>query len=88
MNGEIGSYRLRKRFVRKTGDVRRGVSSGTAQRAIRAVACVMGLLTCTDVHHQQHELEAREELQDSLFQAQKLNTIGRLATDWTRNSQC
>jgi len=75
--GEISSYRLRKRFLRKTGEVRWGELAYSAVRDSQG-RVRYGVLTCADIHHQQHELEAREKLQDSLFQAQKLETIGRL----------
>ncbi|HEY3254139.1 MAG TPA: ATP-binding protein [Polyangiaceae bacterium] len=75
--GEISAYRLRKRFVRKTGEVRWGELGYSAVRDPHG-RLRYGVLTCTDVHDQQHELEAREKLQDSLFQAQKLETVGRL----------
>ncbi|HKO50381.1 MAG TPA: ATP-binding protein [Polyangiaceae bacterium] len=77
VEGEISSYRLRKRFVRKTGEVRWGELAYSAVRDPRG-RLRYGVLTCSDVHDQQHELEAREKLQGSLFQAQKLETIGRL----------
>jgi len=75
--GETSAYRLRKRFVRKGGEVRWGELSYSAVRDSQG-RVRYGVLTCTDVHDRQHEVEAREKLQDSLFQAQKLETIGRL----------
>jgi two-component system, cell cycle sensor histidine kinase and response regulator CckA len=75
--GETSMYRLRKRFVRKTGEVRWGELAYSAVRDSQG-RVRYGVLTCTDVHDRQHEVEAREKLQDSLFQAQKLETIGRL----------
>ncbi|HEX2670340.1 MAG TPA: ATP-binding protein [Polyangiaceae bacterium] len=75
--GEISAYRLRKRFVRKTGEVRWGELAYSAVRDSQG-RVRYGVLTCVDVDDRQHELEAREKLQDSLFQAQKLETIGRL----------
>ncbi|HET7543110.1 MAG TPA: ATP-binding protein [Polyangiaceae bacterium] len=75
--GETSAYRLRKRFVRKTGELRWGELGYNAVRDSQG-RVRYGILTCTDVHDRQHELEAREKLQDSLFQAQKLETIGRL----------
>ena len=77
VDGEISSYRLRKRFVRKTGEVRWGDLGYSAVRDPRG-RLRYGVLTCRDVHDQQHELEAREKLQVSLLQAQKLETVGRL----------
>jgi two-component system cell cycle sensor histidine kinase/response regulator CckA len=68
---------LRKRFVRKTGEVRWGELGYCAVRDPRG-RLRYGVLTCTDAHDQQHELEAREKLQMSLLQAQKLETVGRL----------
>jgi PAS domain S-box-containing protein len=75
--GETSAYRLRKRFVRKTGELRWGELAYNAVRDSQG-RVRYGVLTCTDVQERQHELEAREKLQDSLFQAQKLETIGRL----------
>ncbi|HYQ45431.1 MAG TPA: ATP-binding protein [Polyangiaceae bacterium] len=75
--GETSAYRLRKRFVRKDGEVRWGELAYSAVRDSQG-RVRYGVLTCTDVHDRQHEVEAREKLQDSLFQAQKLETIGRL----------
>jgi len=75
--GEISTYRLRKRFVRKSGEVRWGELAYSAVRDSQG-RVRYGVLTCADIHDRQHELEAREKLQDSLFQAQKLETIGRL----------
>jgi PAS domain S-box-containing protein len=77
VNGEISSYRLRKRFVRKTGEVRWGELGYSAVRDAHG-RLRYGILTCSDAHDQQHELEAREKLQVSLLQAQKLETVGRL----------
>jgi len=75
--GETSMYRLRKRFVRKNGEVRWGELAYSAVRDSQG-RVRYGVLTCADVHERQHEVEARERLQDSLFQAQKLETIGRL----------
>jgi len=77
VDGQISSYRLRKRFVRKSGEVRWGDLGYSAVRDQQG-RVRYGVLTCTDVHDQQHALETREKLQDSLFQAQKLETVGRL----------
>jgi len=77
VDGEISSYRLRKRFVRKTGEVRWGELGYSAVRDPHG-RLRYGILTCADAHDQQHELEAREKLQTSLLQAQKLETVGRL----------
>jgi two-component system cell cycle sensor histidine kinase/response regulator CckA len=77
VEGSISSYVLKKRFVRKTGELRWGQLSYGAVRDPRG-RVRYGVMVCTDIHEQQSALEARQKLQESLLQAQKLETVGRL----------
>lgn len=75
--GDIGSYRLQKRFIRKTGEVRWGEMGLTAVRDQRG-RVRYSIISCIDIHEQKSAYEARTELQSSLLQSQKLETVGRL----------
>ena len=77
MAGEISSYRLQKRYLRKGGEMRWGDMTLSAVRDQRGHVR-HSVIACTDIHEQKAALEARANLEDTLLRAQKLETVGRL----------
>jgi PAS domain S-box-containing protein len=75
--GEIDRYRVEKRYVCKNGEVRWGQVSYSCIRDERGHVR-LSIITCTDIQDHKRALEARDKLEGSLLQAQKLETVGRL----------
>jgi two-component system, cell cycle sensor histidine kinase and response regulator CckA len=75
--GESVSYRIQKRFVRRDGEIRWGEMYLAAANDPKGRARYM-IISCLDTHDQKVALAARAELEGSLRQAQKLETVGRL----------
>ncbi|HEV8550132.1 MAG TPA: ATP-binding protein [Polyangiaceae bacterium] len=77
VKGEISGYRLQKRHVTKSGELRWGEMSLSTVRDPRG-RIRYNILSCIDIHEQKCASEASDELRSSLLQAQKLETVGRL----------
>jgi len=75
--GEIDSYTMEKRYLRKDGELRWGAVSFSCVRSARGQVRY-SIIGCTDVHEHKSTLAARAKLEGSLLQAQKLETVGRL----------
>ena len=78
VNGEADGYQNEKRYVRKDGGIVWVRISATFMRdaegrPFRSVAI------CEDITQRKRAEEEKEKLQDQLLQAQKLESIGRLA---------
>jgi len=77
MSGEVSSYRMQKRYLRKDGELRWGDMTLSAVRDQRGHVRY-SVIACADIHEQKQALEARRNLEGTLLQAQKLETVGRL----------
>jgi PAS domain S-box-containing protein len=75
--GEIDGYRLQKRHVRKDGEIRWG-EMHLAAALDKKGRVRYSVISCLDIHDQKMALATRAELEGSLRQAQKLETVGRL----------
>lgn len=77
MAGEISSYRIEKRYVRKRGEVRWAVTEFSAERDARG-SVRSAVISMLDIHDQKTALAKRAELEARLHRAQKVETVGRL----------
>jgi PAS domain S-box-containing protein len=77
VTGELDRYRVEKRYVRKSGEVRWGQLSYSCIRDDRG-RVRLSIITCADIQDHKRALEARDKLEGNLLQAQKLETVGRL----------
>ena len=77
MTGEISSYRVEKRHVRKNGEVRWAVTEFSAERDARG-SVRLAAITMLDIHDQKTAQAKRAELEARLHRAQKVETVGRL----------
>ncbi len=75
-SGEIRSYHMLKRFVRKDGTIRYGELSNCASRVDGKLRYMVGQVI--DVHERIVARETRERLEARLHQAEKLESMGRL----------
>ena len=75
--GEIDGYRIEKRFVHRSGQLRWGEMSYHCLRDARG-AVRQAVITCADIHERKAAAATQEKLQGSLLQAQKLESVGRL----------
>jgi two-component system cell cycle sensor histidine kinase/response regulator CckA len=75
-SGEIRSYHMLKRFIRKDGTIRYGELSNSASRVDGKLRYMVGQVV--DVHERTVAREARERLEARLHQAEKLESMGRL----------
>jgi PAS domain S-box-containing protein len=75
--GELDRYRVEKRYVHKSGEVRWGQVSYSCIRDDRG-RVRHSIITCADIQDHKRALEARDKLEGNLLQAQKLETVGRL----------
>ena len=76
--GKFDKYELEKRFVRKDGEIRHVIVAADFLhfgKPPRALACG----TIVDITERKQAEEERESLQEQLIQAQKMESIGRLA---------
>jgi two-component system cell cycle sensor histidine kinase/response regulator CckA len=75
-SGEIRSYHMLKRFIRKDGTIRYGELSNSASRVDGKLRYMVGQVV--DAHERTVAREARERLEARLHQAEKLESMGRL----------
>jgi PAS domain S-box-containing protein len=75
-SGEIRSYHMLKRFVRKDGTIRYGELTTCASRVDGKLRYMVGQVV--DVHERIAARETRERLEARLHQAEKLESMGRL----------
>jgi PAS domain S-box-containing protein len=77
MTGEISSYRIEKRYVRKDAEVRWAMTEFSAERDARgSVRCAA--INMLDIHDQKTAQAKRAEFEARLRRAQKVETVGRL----------
>jgi PAS domain S-box-containing protein len=78
VDGEIDSYRLTKRFIHRSGEVRWALVAISAVRAPdRTLDYVVSHLV--DIHEQKLQEQSSRELEDRLRHVQKLEALGTLA---------
>jgi two-component system cell cycle sensor histidine kinase/response regulator CckA len=77
VEGQIDSYRLKKRYLSPSGEWRWADFASDSVRDERG-RLRYSILQFFDIHEQMTAVETRERLEERLRQAQKLETVGRL----------
>jgi two-component system, cell cycle sensor histidine kinase and response regulator CckA len=77
VEGQIDSYRMKKRYLAKNGEFRWAEFVTDSVRDARGRLRYSILQYC-DIHEQHTAVETRERLEERLHQAQKLEGVGRL----------
>ena len=78
VSGEVDTYRITKRYLLPDGRVRWGEMGSSVARDERGRVKYI-VLAVRDVSQERAAAESQKELEDKLRQAQKLESIGRLA---------